>query len=105
MDVVKDRDRATKGAAVDVCVDFVVHLDPELGEEDENAIVVAVISTAGHAAVNAEAKEGAAKAGDVLDLADDHLLTPHVDGDNALACSGDVAVVGKRAVLVIQGGP
>ena len=102
LDVVKDRGRAAKGAAVDVGVDFVIYLESKLGKEDENTIVVPVISTAEDAAVNAEAEEGETKAGDVVDLTDDHLLTPHVDGNNALACNEDVGVVGERDVLVVH---
>ena len=74
----------------------------ELGKEDENDILVAVISTAGDAVVNLDAEEGGKRGGDVVDHMFNYLFTSHVDGGNTLTCNGDVAVVSKHGVVVVH---
>ena len=38
----------------------------------------------------------------MLDVADDDILAPHVDGDDALSRDGSLAVVGESDVLVVD---
>ena len=58
MDVVEDRGKAAKGVAVDIYVNFVIPFNTTIGKENENIIVVAVISTARDVSVNVEAEKG-----------------------------------------------
>ena len=78
---------------------MLVHLETEFGKEDENTIFVAVIATSEYVSVDAEAKERETKGRNVVDLVDENILTPHINGDDTLACNGDVAIVGKCGVL------
>ena len=79
-----------------------IYLKTERGEEDKNTIVVAMISTAEDAAVDTKAEERETQRWNVVDVIVDDLLTPHFYGDDTLASNGDVAVVGKRNVLVVH---
>ena len=93
MDAVEDRVRATTRLSVHICVDFVIHLKVKLGKEDENAIATAVVSTARKTVVKTETEEGETKDGDVVDLADGHLLTPHVDSNNSKLAMGTLLLL------------
>ena len=61
-----------------------------------------MVPTARDAAVDAEAEEGEAKVRDMVDVADDHLLSPHFNGDSSFSRNANLAVVDERDVLVVD---
>ena len=85
MDVVKDLGGAAEGVACDVVVHLIIYFKTEGGVKDEDAFVVAVISAAEDAAVDAEAEEREAQVGDVVNVTNDDILASHVDGDDSFA--------------------
>ena len=102
LDVVKGLGRAAEGAVCDVVVHLIIHFKTEGGVKDEDAFVVAVISAAEDAAVDAEAEEREAQVGDVVDVANDAVHAIHVDGNDALPRDGSLAIVGENDVLVVD---
>ena len=103
MDVVKHLGCiAANGAADHLGVYHIIQPHVKRLEESEYAIVVAVVPTAQDAAVDAEAEKGEAKVQDIVDVADYHILAPHFNGGGSSARNANLAVVGKRAVLVVD---
>ena len=93
---------ASNGAAAHIGVYRIVHRHVKRWEEAEDAVVTAVVPTAQDAVVDADAEEGEAKVSDVVDVADDHLLVPHFNGDGFFASNVNLAVVGERDILVVD---
>ena len=93
---------AANGEVAHVGFDRVVHSHVKRREEVEDAVFVAVVSTAWDAAVEVEAEEGKAKVRDVLDVVDDHLLASHFNGDGSFVENVNLAVVSERDVLVVD---
>ena len=89
-------------AACDVAVNFGVHFETEGGGEDEDAFVVAVVSTAEDAVVDAEAKERNAQGRETVDVADDDFLVDHAGDDDALASNWYLSILGGGDVLVVH---
>ena len=103
LDVVEHLGRlAANGEVAHVGFDRVVHSHVKRREEVEDAVFVAVVSTAWDAAVEVEAEEGKAKVRDVLDVVDDHLLASHFNGDGSFVENVNLAVVSERDVLVVD---
>ena len=102
MDVVKGLGGGAEGVACDVVVHLVVHFKTEGGEKDEDAFVVAVISAAEDAVVDAETEEREAQGGDVVDVADDDVPAAHVDGDDSFAGNCNFAIFGEGDVLIVH---
>ena len=103
LDVVEHLGRlAANEAAAHVGVNRVVHRHVKRREESEDAVIVAVVSTARDAAVDTEAEEGEAKVRDVVDVSNDHLLAYHFNGDGSFASNANLSVVDERDVLVVD---
>ena len=93
---------AANGAAAHVSVYLVVHRHVKRWEGAEDAVVVAVVPTARHAAVDSEAEYGEVKVQDVVDVTDDHLLAPHFNVNGSFDRNENLDIVGERDVLVVD---
>ena len=38
----------------------------------------------------------------VVDVADNNILTPHIGSDDALASNGDLAIIGEGDILIVD---
>ncbi len=90
------------GPACHVRVDLIVDIKGEGGEDTHDAVVVAVVTAAGDAAVDAEAEEWEPQGRDVVHVADDDAPTPHVDRNGAATGDRHAGVVGQSDVLAID---
>ena len=90
------------GAANYVGVYRVVHRHVKCWKESEDAVVLSAVPTSQDTTVDAEVEEGEAKVWDVVDVADDHLLASHFNGDGSFVRNSNLAVVGERDVLVVD---
>ena len=71
-------------------------------EEEEDVVVVAVVPTARDAEVDTEDEEGEEKVQDVVDVAYDHLLDPHFNGNGSFSRNANLAVFRERDLLIVD---
>ena len=61
-----------------------------------------MVSAAKDTSVDVEAEEKETQHRDMVDVTDNNLLSPHVDGSDTLASNGNLAVIGKGDELIVD---
>ena len=97
--MIKGLGGATQQPAYNIAVLLVIHGEVEGGEENTEAVIIAVEHASLDTAMAAKAEQREAQNQDVVNIPDNEHLSPQLNSDNSLTQDWNPGIVGQRDVL------